>query len=134
VKKILIADDQDEIRELLQVTLEFDDYQVFTAGNKQQALEIAQAEHPALILLDVMMPGSNEAGLEVCRELKNNPTTADITIIIISAKGQQNDIEAGKEAGADAYFVKPFSPIALIRQVEAVMDGMGLDPIVKNHK
>ena len=121
-KKILIADDQDEIRELLQVTLEFDNYQTFTAKNKQQALEIAQAEHPALILLDVMMPDSKDAGLEVCRELKNNPTTADITIVMVSAKGQKNDIEAGTAAGADAYFVKPFSPMALIQKVEEVMD------------
>jgi len=122
MKKILIADDQYEIRELLQVTLEFDNYQIFVAENKQQALKKARTEHPELMLLDIMMPGSDEAGLEVCRQLKNDPATADITILMISAKGEEKDIEAGKEAGADAYFVKPFSPIALIKKVEEVMD------------
>jgi CheY-like chemotaxis protein len=123
MKKILIADDQDETRELLQVTLEFDGYQIITAENKQQTLEMAQAEHPELLLLDIMMPDSRKAGLEVCHQLKNDPITADIAIVIVSAKGQKEDIEAGKEAGADAYFVKPFSPIALIKKVEEVMDG-----------
>lgn len=121
MKKILIVDDQVEVRELVQVTLEIGDYQILTADNGQQALDIAQAEHPDIILMDIMMPGSNVDGLEACRRLKSNPETAPITIVMLSAKGQESDILAGRAAGADDYFTKPFSPIALIEKVEQVI-------------
>jgi two-component system phosphate regulon response regulator PhoB len=121
MKKILIVDDQVEVRELVQVTLEIGDYQILSAENGQQAVEIAKAEHPDIILLDVMMPGSDVDGLEACRRLKSDPATADITIVMLSAKGQEVDIENGKFAGADDYFTKPFSPIALIEKVESVI-------------
>lgn len=121
MKKILIVDDQIEVRELVQVTLEIGDYEILSAQNGQQALEIAQAEHPDLILLDIMMPGSID-GLEVCRRLKSNLATADIIVVVLSAKGQEIDIAIGKQVGADAYFTKPFSPIALIEKIEAVID------------
>ncbi len=123
MKKILIVDDQVEVRELVQVTLEIGDYQILTAENGQQAIEIAQAEHPDIILLDIMMPGSNVDGLEACRRLKADPATADITIVMLSAKGQESDLHAGKDAGADDYFTKPFSPLALIEKVEQVTGG-----------
>lgn len=121
MKKILIVDDQEEVRELVKVTLEIGDYQIITAKNGQQAIETAQAEHPDIILMDIMMPGSNVDGLEACRRLKSDPQTADITIVILSAKGQEDDIKAGRAAGADDYFAKPFSPIALIEKVEQVL-------------
>lgn len=121
MKKILIVDDQIEVRELVQVTLEIGDYQILTAENGQQAIEIAQAEHPDIILLDIMMPGSEVDGLEACRRLKADPAMTGVTIVMLSAKGQEGDIEAGKKAGADDYFTKPFSPIALIEKVEQVM-------------
>jgi len=121
MKKILIVDDQLEVRELVQVTLEIGDYQILAAENGQQALEVAQAERPDIILLDIMMPGSNVDGLEVCRRLKNDPEMAHTTIVMLSAKGQESDIEAGRAAGADDYFTKPFSPIALIEKVEEAM-------------
>ncbi len=121
MKKILIVDDQVEVRELVEVTLEIGDYQILSAENGQQAVEIAQAEHPDIILLDIMMPGSDVDGLEACRRLKTDPATSDITIVLLSAKGQESDIEAGKAAGANDYFTKPFSPIALIEKVEQVM-------------
>jgi len=122
MKKILIVDDQLEVRELVQVTLEIGDYQILAAENGQQALDVAHAERPDIILLDIMMPGSNVDGLEVCRRLKNNPETANTTIVMLSAKGQESDIEAGRAAGADDYFTKPFSPIALIEKVEEAMN------------
>lgn len=121
MKKILIVDDQVEVRELVQVTLEIGDYQILSAENGQQAVDIARAEHPDIILLDIMMPGSDVDGLEACRLLKADPNTADITIVMLSAKGQEVDIETGKVAGADDYFTKPFSPIALIEKVESVI-------------
>jgi len=122
MKKILIVDDQLEVRELVQVTLEIGDYQILAAENGQQALEMAQAERPDIILLDIMMPGSDVDGLEVCRRLKNDPEMAETTIVMLSAKGQESDIEAGRAAGADDYFTKPFSPIALIEKVEEAMN------------
>lgn len=121
MKKILIVDDQVEVRELVQVTLEIGDYQILSAENGQQAVDIARVEHPDIILLDIMMPGSDVDGLEACRLLKADPATADITIVMLSAKGQEVDIETGKVAGADDYFTKPFSPIALIEKVESVI-------------
>lgn len=121
MKKILIVDDQVEVRELVQVTLEIGDYQILSAENGQQAVDIARVEHPDIILLDIMMPGSDVDGLEACRLLKADPATADITIVMLSAKGQEVDIETGKIAGADDYFTKPFSPIALIEKVESVI-------------
>ena len=121
MKKILIVDDQIEVRELVQVTLEIGDYQILSAENGQQAVSIAQAEHPDIILMDIMMPGSEVDGLEACRKLKSDPATSDITIVMLSAKGQDSDIDAGRSAGADDYFTKPFSPIALIEKVEEVM-------------
>ncbi|MFN8454202.1 MAG: response regulator [Anaerolineae bacterium] len=121
MKKILIVDDQIEVRELVQVTLEIGDYQILTAENGQAAVEIAQTEHPDIILMDIMMPGSEVDGLEACRRLKANPATAGITIVMLSAKGQEADLEAGRRAGADDYFIKPFSPIALIEKVEEVI-------------
>ncbi len=121
MKKILIVDDQVEVRELVQVTLEIGDYQILTAENGQRAIEIAREEHPDIILLDIMMPGSNVDGLEACRVLKADPDTSDITIVMLSAKGQESDVEVGRAAGADDYFTKPFSPIALIEKVEQVV-------------
>ena len=115
-------DDQPAVRELVRVTLEVGNYQIFSAQNGQQALEIARAEHPDIILLDIKMPGSSVSGLEVCQYLKENPATANIYIIIISASGQKDDIEAGIIAGADDYFTKPFSPIALINKIESVIE------------
>jgi CheY-like chemotaxis protein len=124
MRKILIVDDQPAVRELVRVTLEVGDYQIFSAQNGQEALEIARTKHPDIILLDIKMPGSRVSGLEVCRYLKEDPTTANIYIIIISASGQKDDIEAGATAGADDYFTKPFSPIALINKIESVVEAL----------
>ena len=95
MKKILIVDDQLEVRELVQVTLEIGDYQILAAENGQQALDVARAESPDIILLDIYMPGSDVDGLEACRRLKQNPATAHITVVMLSAKGQESDIAAG---------------------------------------
>ena len=122
MRKILIVDDQPEVRELVRVTLEIGNYLTLSAENGQQALELARTEHPDIILLDLKMPGSRVQGLEVCRRLKNDPTTAGIYVIIISASGQKDDIEAGQAVGADDYFTKPFSPIALINKIDKVIE------------
>jgi CheY-like chemotaxis protein len=117
-KRILIVDDQIEVQELLQVTFEIGDYQVLFADDGPQAIRMTQTEQPQLILLDIMMPDSEIDGLEVCRRLKTDPVTANIPIILLSAKCQEEDVKLGLAAGANDYVRKPFSPIALIQKVE----------------
>ena len=117
MKKILIVDDQLEVRELVEVTMRVGDYQILKAQSCEEALEIVKDEKPELIIMDVMMPGGMD-GLEATRILKNDPATKDCKIIMLTAKGQQTEREKGLEAGADDYFVKPFSPLELIKKVE----------------
>jgi len=118
MKKVLIVDDQPQVKELLKVTLEIVNYQILFADGGYEALHLAQAEHPDVMLLDIMMPDSDLDGLEICRQLKASPCTADISVILLSAKGQREDVEAGLAAGADDYVTKPFSPVALIQKLE----------------
>ena len=120
MKKILIVDDQLEVRELVDVTLRVEDYQIFQAKSGEEAVEIAQAEKPDLIIMDVMMPGGID-GFEATRQIKNNPETKDCSILMLTAKGQDMDKENGAKAGADAYFVKPFSPLDLIKKIEEIL-------------
>jgi two-component system phosphate regulon response regulator PhoB len=122
MKKILIVDDQPTVRELVSVTLEIGPYQILTAENGDQALDIARREKPDLMLLDVQMPGGKLDGLEVCRALKHSADTSAIYIIMLTAKGQDWDKQAGTDAGANDYFVKPFSPLELMNKVESVLN------------
>jgi CheY-like chemotaxis protein len=121
MKKILIVDDQEEIRELVDVTLRIGDYLIWQAASGEQALALAHSEHPDLILLDVMMPNSSMDGFEVCRQLKSDPKTTDIHIVMLTARGQEADMEMGRQAGADDYFTKPFSPLQLMNKVEELL-------------
>jgi CheY-like chemotaxis protein len=121
MKKILIVDDQPEVRELVDVTLRIGDYEIWQAASGDQALIVARAELPDLILLDVMMPNSSIDGYEVCRQLKADPATQHIFIVMLTARGQEADIEMGKQAGADDYFTKPFSPLQLMNKVEELL-------------
>lgn len=120
MKKILITDDQPEVRALVEVTLRSGDYQVFQASSGEEALIIARAEKPDLVIMDVMMPGKID-GLEATRQLKQNPETGDCVILLLTGRTQDKDREMGMAAGADDYFFKPFSPLDLIRKVEAVI-------------
>jgi DNA-binding response OmpR family regulator len=113
MKKILIVDDHADIRRLIRMTLEFEDYAIEEAGDGESALRMAQTLKPDLVLLDVMMPGAVN-GLEVCRRLRSDATAAGPRVIMLSARGQASDREAGLQAGADTYLVKPFSPLQLI--------------------
>lgn len=121
-KKILIVDDQAAVRELVSVTLEIGPYEIMTAENGEQALAMARKVLPDLILLDVQMPGSSLDGVGVCRALKSDPGTQKIHIIMLTAKGQDWDRQIGFEAGANGYFVKPFSPLELMEEVSKVLD------------
>jgi CheY-like chemotaxis protein len=120
MKKILIVDDRHEVRELVEVTLRVKDYQILEATSGEEAIEIVKAEKPDLILMDIMMPGGMD-GLEATRILKNDPETKECPIIMLTAKGQKVDREIGLAAGAQDYFVKPFSPLDLIKKVEEVL-------------
>ncbi len=121
MKTILIVDDQMEVRTLVDVTLRIGDYRILQAASGDEALEIARREKPDLILLDVMMPNSSLDGFEVCRRLKQDPATRETTVVMLTALGQEVDKEKGFAVGADDYFVKPFSPLALMRKVEEVL-------------
>lgn len=118
--RLLIVDDHGEIRRLLRLSLDDGRYEIHEAADGEQALLAAHRLQPRAVLLDVMMPGHHD-GLSVCRQLKAEPALAGIRILLLSARGQRADIKAGQAAGADGYFLKPFSPAALADRVEALL-------------
>lgn len=105
--KILVVEDEPDLRELFKTTLEYLNYNVITCTNGEDAIRLAYEEHPSLIFLDVVMPGMS--GFEVCRYLKNDPQTRDIFIVIVSALSREVDYEMSIEVGADDYITKPVS-------------------------
>ena len=121
MKKILIVDDQSEVRELVEVTLRIGPYEILQASSGDEALTITRSERPDLVLLDVMMPDSSVDGFEVCRQIKSDPATRSISVVMITARGQEADLEIGRQAGADDYFTKPFSPLELMNKVEEIL-------------
>lgn len=120
MKKILIVDDQQKVRELVEVTLSDEDYQMFMATTGQEAVDMAKAKRPDVIIMDVMMPGEFD-GFEAARIIKANPETKNCKVIMLTAKGQDVDRQRGMEVGADDYFSKPFDPLELITKVEEVL-------------
>ena len=117
--KIFIVEDEEDIIELLRHNLAREGYQVFTATTGEEAIKNVPSRMPDLVLLDLMLPGID--GLEVCRELKRAPQTAGIPIIMVTAKGEESDIVAGLELGADDYIIKPFSLKVLIARVRSLL-------------
>ena len=120
MKKILIVDNQKEVRELVEIILRSGDYKILQAKNAKEAIETVEAEKPDLVIMDIMMPGEMD-GIEATRFLKENSQTKNSKIIILTVKGQTTDLDEGIRAGADGYFIKPFSPIDLIRKVEEII-------------
>ncbi|MEB3219279.1 MAG: response regulator [Nostocales cyanobacterium 94392] len=121
-KKILIVDDEANIRILMEQVLEKledEGVELLIAENGQEALEIIQNEKPDLVFLDMMMPKMN--GLDVCRTVKKELKIPNIYIIILTAKGQENDKEKGLEVGADLYITKPFRPKAILEKSREVL-------------
>jgi two-component system phosphate regulon response regulator PhoB len=114
MKKILIVEDHPDIRKLIRMTLEFDNYEIYEADDGVSGLELVASMRPDLILLDVMMPGELD-GLQVCNRIKSDPATAHCKVVLLSARGHSKDREAGEKSGADLYLVKPFSPLKLIQ-------------------
>lgn len=117
MKCILIVEDQEDIRELISLTLDQGDYALHEAETGDDGYVIANRVQPDLILLDVMMPGTMD-GIELCRRLKSEGHHRKTRIVILSAKGQDQDKQAGKQAGADGYLTKPFSPRELLDVVK----------------
>ena len=118
--KILIVEDKRDVRNLLRLTLPFDEFQTREADNGADALPLIRDWHPDLVLLDILMPGSMN-GLDVCREVKGDQQLRDILVILLTALGQKSDIENGTATGADAYIVKPFSPSELLAVVRPLL-------------
>ena len=118
-KTILIIDDEPAIRDMLRVALEMADYRCFEAENAQQGHALVIDEKPDLILLDWMMPGTS--GIELARRLKRDEITAKTPIIMLTAKGEEDNKIQGLETGADDYITKPFSPRELIARLKAVL-------------
>lgn len=117
--KILIAEDERDIRDLITFTLRFAGYDVIAASNGEEAYNLTRQEIPDLILLDVRMP--KMTGYEACKALKAEQSTRNIPVVFLSAKGQEAEVQAGMEAGAVEYILKPFSPDQLTEKVRTIL-------------
>lgn len=122
--RILVAEDERDIRELIGFTLRHHGHTVLTAPNGEEALALALRELPDLVLLDIRMP--RLTGYDVCRRLRAEPSTRDIPIAFLSAKGQEAEIQAGMDAGATDYILKPFAPDQLINRVALLLGEPGI--------
>lgn len=116
MKKILIVEDHRDIRKLLKMTLEFDDFDIHEAATGDAGWELARELRPDIVLLDVMMPGTLN-GLDVCRLIKSDPLTRHTRVIMLTARVQAADREAGAAAGADDYLMKPFSTLQVLETI-----------------
>jgi DNA-binding response OmpR family regulator len=118
--KILIAEDERDIRDLVAFTLTYGGYEVITAANGAEAVELTLKEKPDLVILDVRMP--KMTGYEACNALKENAQTKDLPIVFLSAKGQETEVGKGLEAGAVDYILKPFAPDELLKRLKEILD------------
>ena len=116
MNKILVVDDQDAVRKLLKLTLS-GQYELFEAREASEAWKLMSLVRPDVLILDIMMPGDMD-GYQLCRKIRGESFYQDLHIIMVTARGQESDQKKGLDAGADAYFVKPFSPLELARHIE----------------
>ena len=116
---VLVVDDEPDIREVMRFALENAEFRVAEAGHADEARKFLSSENPDLILLDWMLPG--RSGLELAQQLKQNPKTRGVPIIMISARGEEEDRVKGLDTGADDYIAKPFSPREMVARVKAVL-------------
>lgn len=121
--RILIAEDEPDIRELIRLALQFNGFEVISASDGAEAVELASNNNFDLIMLDVRMP--RLTGYEACRQLREMETTKEIPIIFLSAKGQEAEVDEGLEAGADRYILKPFAPIELANEIKQILAERG---------
>jgi CheY-like chemotaxis protein len=121
--KILIAEDEPDIRDLVTFTLRFAGHEIVAVTNGAEAVEAAPKVMPDMILMDVRMP--RMTGYEACAAMKANPAIADIPVVFLSAKGQENEIQTGLSAGATEYLLKPFAPMELTERVNELLQKYG---------
>jgi two-component system phosphate regulon response regulator PhoB len=129
-RNIFVVEDEEDILELLKFHLTHEGYTVTTATSGEEAVKGVARRIPDLVLLDLMLPGLD--GLEVCRTLKKDPKTAAVPIVMATAKGEESDVVAGLELGADDYITKPFSMKVLIARIRAVLRRKRETPVDKN--
>lgn len=122
-KKVLVAEDEPDIRGLITYSLQYAGYKVVEAYNGEEAVEKAKEERPDLILLDVRMP--KMSGYEACELLKQEESTRHIPVVFLSARGQEGEIKRGLKLGAEEYILKPFAPDELYRRVNAILERVG---------
>jgi DNA-binding response OmpR family regulator len=116
---VLVVDDDPVILKLLEVNFEMEGFTVLLARDGQEGIDVARSDRPDVIVSDIMMP--RKSGLELVTELKSDPSTNDIPIILLSAKAQNADVRSGMEAGADDYITKPFEPLDLVDRVNGLL-------------
>jgi DNA-binding response OmpR family regulator len=121
--RILIAEDERDIRDLITFTLKFSGHEVFAASNGEEALNMVKQVMPDIILMDVRMP--KMTGYEACAAMKADPTVAHIPVVFLSAKGQESEVQTGIEAGAVEYILKPFAPDQLTDRVKVLLKQYG---------
>ena len=119
-RKVLIADDEPNIVVSLEYLMKREGHEVLVARDGDEALALARSAGPALVLLDVMMPG--KSGFEVCQALRADAATAGIKVLMLTAKGRDTDVAQGLGVGADAYMTKPFSTRELVTRVKSLLD------------
>lgn len=121
---ILVAEDERDIRELINFTLLFAGHKVTQAANGAEALELALQVKPDLVMMDVRMP--RMTGYEACRQMKQHEEIKHVPVVFLSAKGQDEEVQTGIEAGAEAYILKPFAPEELTRRIADILAKNGL--------
>jgi CheY-like chemotaxis protein len=118
--KIVIAEDENDIRNLITFTLEIDGHEIIATKNGVEALEQVRAEKPDLVVLDVRMP--KMTGYEACEKIKQDPDLREIPVVFLSAKGQDKEIQTGLDLGATRYILKPFSPDSLTSDINQILN------------
>ena len=119
MQKVLIVDDDHNIRNILDFSLNAEGFEVISATNGEDAFNFTVTEQPDLVILDVMMPKGD--GFETCRRIKQDSRTATTPVILLTARTRREDRERGQEVGADGYITKPFSPGGLIETVQSLL-------------
>jgi two-component system, OmpR family, phosphate regulon response regulator PhoB len=117
---VLVVEDQVDIRKLVRMTLAIGNFEVYEADSGECGVRMTHSLRPDVVLMDVMMPGEID-GYQACRQIKDTPQLKDTAVVMLTARGQQNDLADGRTAGADAYLVKPFSPLQLIDTVKDLL-------------
>lgn len=123
MQKVLVVDDERNIRNILDFSLESEGFYVVSAADGEEAYALALTEHPDLIILDVMMPKGD--GFETCQRLKQDQRTAAIPVVLLTAKTGRDDRQRGQDVGADEYIIKPFSPARVVEVVQSLLGVRG---------